>query len=55
MKAERKKKEVVSFENVNLNPDESLNLLERLAKNQLTEEDLIMLFQGSEKITLKEN
>lgn len=51
----KEKKEVVSFENINLNPDESLELLQRLAKNQLTEEDLIMLLKASEKITIKEN
>jgi len=51
----KEKKEVVSFENIDLNPDESLELLQRLAKNELTEQDFIILLKASEKITIKEN
>lgn len=44
-------KEKLSFENVNgLNKDESLELLKRLANNELTEQDLQDLFNASETV-----
>lgn len=43
-------KEKLSFENVELNKNESSELLKRLANNDLTEKDLESLFNSSETV-----
>jgi hypothetical protein len=44
-------KEKIIFENVELNKDQSLKLLRKLANNELTNKDLESLFNHSEVVT----
>ncbi|MFO8021447.1 MAG: hypothetical protein R6U65_03195 [Perlabentimonas sp.] len=49
-----KEKEVISFENLDLNINDLENIIESLQNNELSEKQLFKLLSNSEKISIKD-